>query len=130
MNRRKRSPDFKANILGGLLVHLAFVSNACAQMIAIAGIGTWACRRFFETISANPMEERECFAWAQGFMLHERHLAVHADRQDERLTLVPLSLSIPVQFAPLPAYCERSPPPSYSDGGEVLYRELGGTAVK
>lgn len=103
-------------------------SGAIAQTVAIIGTGTSKCSRFNAAVAERPLEEREYFAWAQGYM--SGILLSAPPGVDDGLVLNPERLLVVSQMTFLRAFCQRFPDATYSDGAEALYRELGGTAIK
>lgn len=103
-------------------------SGAMAQTVAIVGTGTASCSQFMMAIADRPVEEREYFAWAQGYM--SGILLTAPAGVDDGLSLTPKAFPVAAQIAFVRAFCERFPATTYSDGIETLYRALGGKAVK
>jgi hypothetical protein len=103
-------------------------SGAMSQTIAIVGTGTASCSRFTSAIADRPLEEREFFAWGQGYM--SGILFTAPAGVDDGLSLTPESFPIPAQIAFVRAFCDQFPTATYSEGVETLYRALGGKAVK
>jgi hypothetical protein len=130
---RRRAGETAGAIGRILLVTTALAAGvgaapAIAQTVAIVGTGTAACSRFTAAIAARPIEEREYFSWAQGYM--SGILLSAPPGVDEGLALTSDALPIPSQLAFVKAFCERYPSASYSDSVETLYRALGGKAIK
>lgn len=103
-------------------------SIAMAQTVAIVGTGTASCLQFTTAIADKPIDEREYFAWGQGYM--SGILLAAPAGVDDGLSLAPESFPIPAQIAFIRAFCGQFPTATYSDGIETLYRALGGKAVK
>lgn len=103
-------------------------AGTSSQTIAIVGTGTASCAQFIEAVSVRPVEEREYFSWAQGYM--SGILLSAPAGVDEGLSLTPAALPIRAQLSFVKAFCEQFPSASYSDSVETLYRALGGRAIK
>lgn len=103
-------------------------AGTSSQTIAIVGTGTASCAQFIEAVSIRPVEEREYFSWAQGYM--SGILLSAPAGVDEGLSLTPAALPIRAQLSFVKAFCEKFRSANYSDSVETLYRALGGRAIK
>lgn len=121
-------PGAKTTIAIVATIASTLASSAIAQTVAIIGTGTSKCSRFNLAVAERPLEEREYFAWAQGYM--SGILFSAPPGVDDRLVLNPERLPIVSQLTFLRTFCQRFPDATYSDGTEALYRELGGIAIK
>lgn len=111
-----------------MLAGVLACSSASSQTVAIVGTGTAACSRFNAVIIDRPNEEREYFAWAQGYM--SGVLLSASAGVDDVLSLNPDAFPLAAQIAFVRVFCERFPESHYSDGVETLYRALGGKAIR
>ncbi|UZF90934.1 hypothetical protein [Bosea sp. NBC_00550] len=120
-----------ASALRAILVasaYLAGVSGAQAQLVAVVGTGTAKCSQFNDSIVVRVEEEREYFAWAQGYM--SGVLIGAPPNVDDNLLLIPEGFPIAAQMNFMRSFCKNRPSSSYSDGVEALYRALGGKALR
>lgn len=103
-------------------------AEAGSQTVAIVGTGTASCAQFVSAVAIRPLEEREYFSWAQGYM--SGILLSAPAGVDEGLSLTPAALPIRAQLAFVKAFCEQFPSANYSDSVETLYHTLSGRSIK
>lgn len=99
-----------------------------AQFVEIVGAGATTCAEFLWGHERNPLDELECFAWAQGYM---RDILVRTlPGTDDNLNLQTPNLSVRAKMSVGRAYCGRNLRSDYSDAVEALYRYSGGVSTK
>ncbi len=93
-----------------------------------AGIGAASCQKFALDYNRNPHLEEQYFIWAQGYMSAITMMAPGGI--DDDLNLLPPSHPKESQMAVLRSVCYARPSGSYGAAVRVLYRHLGGKALK
>jgi hypothetical protein len=92
------------------------------------GIGATSCQKFALNYNRDPALEEQYFIWAQGYMSAIAMMAT--DGIDDDLNLLPPSHPKESQMAVLRSVCYARPSGSYGAAVRVLYRHLGGKALK
>ena len=92
------------------------------------GIGAASCQKFALDYNRNPPSEEQYFIWAQGYMSAIAMMA--PDGIDDNLNLLPPSHPKESQMAVLRSVCYARPSSSFGGAVRVLYRHLGGKALK
>lgn len=113
----------RAYVISGLLAVTAGVLGGHAwsqEGAVIVGTGAVPCSRYLADVQGAPMQEREYFAWAQGYMSGLLMRSPAGEHVDLRHKLLPL-LS---QVAFVRSYCQANPEKDFVEGVQDLYKAL------
>jgi hypothetical protein len=107
---------------------MLFVLSSPSYSLPEVGIGATSCQKFALDYNRDPRVEEQYFVWAQGYMSAIAMMA--ADGIDDNLSFLSPSHPKDSQMAVLRSVCYARPSSSYAEAVRVLYRHLGGKALK
>lgn len=114
--------DLRSGFLLTCVSLVIFTSGAQSQTAKMVGLGATGCTQFSADADRTPAVQRDCLAWAQGFM--SGILLSRPPGIDDKLDLNPPTFPLLKQLELLRRRCSEMPSEDFADAVEALYKRL------